>query len=334
VSPNLAGRLAGVFGLCAQVFAHGRAGLAHRCLVTGQELFDQADTAPQGALLTSSPAVYYAEPEWRNDMELGAVELYLGMLRIRDRSGLPHPNPNVYLPPAGRWADQYNSSRSAGKDTFNLFDVAALAHFDQVQVLRSKRYTRLQRIPHNGIEVPTDPASLLADLHDQIALADRQVDPFGLRNLSTGLDTVSHALGLSIEARLYDQLVRRPQFEQAAQDQIDWVLGRNAWGTSFVVAGGTGFPHCIAHQVANLSGTLDGHPPVLTGAAVNGPTAPAGLKSLGAPDGHRACSNPLPKGLDTNRMVYRDDVGSYATSEPSDDLTALSLLAFAQASAR
>ena len=333
-SPNLAGRLAGVFGLCAQVYTKSRPELAHRCLAAGQTIFDQADTALRGPLLASSPAAYYAEPEWRDDMELGAVELYLGTLRSRDTTGLPHADPNYYLVPAGTWADQYMRSASAGKDTFNLFDVAALAHFDLVQVMVSERYRRLQLIPHNGIDLPTDPKALLSDMHDQLVLANRLADPFGLRNVATNVDTVAHALGLSIEARLYDALVRRPQFEQAAQDQIDWVLGRNAWGTSFVVDGGTGFPHCLAHQVANLSGALDGHPPLLTGAVVNGPTAPGGLKSLGAPDGHRACSHSLPAKLDKTRMRYRDEVGSFATSEPSDDLAALSLLAFAQASAQ
>ena len=34
---------------------------------------------------------------------------------------------------------------------------------------------------------------------------------------------------------------------------------------------GRRFPLCMQHQVANLSGTLDGSPPVDVGAVVNGP---------------------------------------------------------------
>ena len=49
------------------------------------------------------------------------------------------------------------------------------------------------------------------------------------------------------------------------------ILGANAWGASLIVGDGTTFPHCIQHQVANLVGSLDGSPPILAGAAVEGP---------------------------------------------------------------
>ena len=85
----------------------------------------------------------------------------------------------------------------------------------------------------------------------------------------------------------------------------------------------------MQHQVANLVGSLDGSPPVLAGAAVEGPnkTASSGLVS-----GMRTCPA---NGVDTfaqfkgsNGAFYQDNVQSWSTNEPAIDLTASSLLAF------
>ena len=75
VSPNLAGRDAAAFGLCFQVFHRTRPGLAARCLRAGEQIFALADTHPRGHLLTAIPWDFYPETEWRDDLELGAVEL-------------------------------------------------------------------------------------------------------------------------------------------------------------------------------------------------------------------------------------------------------------------
>ena len=39
--------------------------------------------------------------------------------------------------------------------------------------------------------------------------------------------------------------------------QRNWVLGDNAWGSSFIVGAGSTFPYCMQHQVANLAGSLN-----------------------------------------------------------------------------
>jgi endoglucanase len=64
------------------------------------------------------------------------------------------------------------------------------------------------------------------------------------------------------------------------------ILGANAWGTSLIVGNGSTFPHCMQHQVANLAGTLDGTPPVLAGAAVEGPNS---IAAKGTLSGMRSC---------------------------------------------
>jgi endoglucanase len=183
--------------------------------------------------------------------------------------------------------------------------------------------------------VPTDPAALLQDLSDQLGLARRigLPDPFRLSNTSSNVDTVSHALGYAIEARLYDLLIGAPVDEQLAEAELGWVLGANAWGSTFVVGAGSTFPFCLADEEANLSGSLNGSNPLLLGATVDGPNAPASVRGTGAPDGYRRC--PAEAGdrfaaFDGRSMAYVDNVTAYTTSEPSDDLAALALLAFAQ----
>ena len=72
VSPNLAGREAAAFALCAQVFRLSDPGYAHRCLVAGQTLYSAAARSWHGPPRRQRPAVVLRpSPEWRDDMELG-----------------------------------------------------------------------------------------------------------------------------------------------------------------------------------------------------------------------------------------------------------------------
>jgi endoglucanase len=101
ISPNLAGRSAAAFGLCFQVFKTSDPPFANRCLLAGQHIFDLADTAPTGDLTTYIPFSFYPETEWRSDLELGAVELYLAVaggplgqrLHHQPRGCRRHPQP-------------------------------------------------------------------------------------------------------------------------------------------------------------------------------------------------------------------------------------------------
>jgi hypothetical protein len=327
ISPNLAGRVAAAFALCAQVFADSDHALAHRCLVAGQQLYDHASQHWTGPLVSAVPFEFYGEGEWRDDLELAAVELYLAGIKLRADHDLPHPKPFYYVEPAATWADAYMSNRGGGTDSLNLYDVASLAHYDLYRVIVAT---------HNTTNLETNASAILKDLYDQLALAQQLAtgSPFGIADPATNLDTVPHALGYAIEARVYDELVGQPVFESLAQTQLDWVLGQNAWGSSFVVGAGATFPHCLAHQVANLSGSLTGRGALLAGGVVDGATDPANLRDLGAPDGYRPCPgagqpNPF-AAFDRRDFGYLDSVLSASSSEPSDDYVALAALAFAQ----
>ncbi len=95
VSPNLAGRLAADFGLCAQLFNAFDPTFAAGCLRDGEDIYALADTDPTGKLLTTAPYDFYPETQWRDDMELGATELARAVGPGPQQTGLSQPGRGV-----------------------------------------------------------------------------------------------------------------------------------------------------------------------------------------------------------------------------------------------
>src|SRR5262249_46519913 len=92
---------------------------------------------------------------------------------------------------------------------------------------------------------------------------------------------------------------------------------------------GVVFPNCLHHQIANLAGHLDGTPPVLAGAAVEGPN---GVTFSGLLTGMQPCPAAGVDrfgAFDGSHAMFKDDMQSFSTVEPAVDLTAASPLAFA-----
>ena len=132
-------------------------------------------------------------------------------------------------------------------------------------------------------------------------------------------------------ANSYDALVHRPVFATWAQRWLDDILGANAWGVSLIVGDGTVFPDCLQHQIANLAGSLNGKPPVLAGAAVEGPNS---FAATGTVPHMRLCVANGPGNVPYaafrgHHAIFADNVQSYSTVEPAIDLTAMTPLAFA-----
>ena len=321
ISPNLAGRDAAALAECFQVFRVSDPALAGRCLTAAEHIFDLADTAP-GQLLTVIPFSFYPESEWRDDLELGATELYLAVAAGGLPAGLPHTDPAFYLQAAAHWANAYITGPGDAADTLNLYDVSGLAHYDL--------YKAIDQNP-NPPALEVTKQALLADLKKQLDLAVAQAatDPFGFGFPWDTWDTTSHGAGLSVMASEYDALTGTGTYASQAIGWLSNILGANAWGTSLIVGDGTTFPHCMQHQVANIAGTLDGTPPVLAGAAVEGPN---GTLYSGSLTDMRPCPA---DGVDVfaqfngSGAKFRDNVESFSTVEPAIDLTATSPLAFA-----
>ena len=238
--------------------------------------------------------------------------------------------PDAALPARRRALGQRVDPRQAAlSDTLNLYDVSALADYELDLALR--------RSTSGGLAVtsgrscwPTCAAQIRKGIH--VAASD----PFGFGFAWDQYDTTTHGAGLTVMADEYDALTGRPVYAAWAQRWLDDILGGNAWGVSLIVGDGTVFPDCMQHQVTNLAGSHDGQPPVLAGAAVEGPNS---FAATGTVPNMRPCTANAPGNVpyaafNGHKAVFADNVQSYSTVEPAIDLTALTPLAFAWQVAR
>ena len=328
VSPNLAGRLAADFGLCYQVYLTVDPTYADKCLAAGESVFDLANLTLKpnsNKLLTTSPYNYYPETSWQDDLELGASELALAMDLGHLPGGLPHTSSIYYLRSAANWSHAYMTGPENGTDTLNLYDVSGLADYEL--------YNAIEKAGNPALAVTK--AQVLRNLGEQVETGVKAAthDPFGLGlGYASGEDLVPHALGLALEAALYDQVAGAASYETFGDTELNWVLGENAWGSSFIVGDGSTFPDCMQHQIANLVGSRNGTPPIDYGATVDGPTLPSNLKGLGYVTGMRICpvggGNPF-AAFNGHGAHYEDNVTAWPTVEPADDYTAPTIVLFA-----
>ncbi|MFF4738582.1 glycoside hydrolase family 9 protein [Streptomyces sp. NPDC001262] len=319
ISPNLAGRMAAVFALAAQQEAPDDPGAARTWLAKAAAVYEHADTAPRGTLVTAFPRAFYPEEVWQDDMEFGATELALAAQALGDeRAG-------TWRRQAADWAKAYLDSDDKG--TLGVADVSALAHTDLLTAL-------------NGAEAPgISPDALRADLRRQLDEGTTRAakDPFTAGAVYDEADAVPHTFGLVATARLYAKATGDHRYDAFAARQRGWALGANPWGTSFMVGAGETFPHCPSHQAANLAGSLDGTGAILRGAVVNGPNS---AKDMDDPDSlntfptmKKCAANPPGgaswKDFDGKGAGYRDQMDSWQTAEAALDFTSVALLAFA-----
>ena len=274
-----------------------------------------------------APFSFYPETEWRDDLELGATELYFAVQGCGSSCPVNLHPASYYLQQAATWANAYITGPGDAGDTLNLYDVSGLAHFELYRAIT---------LAGNPSGLATTQAALLADLQKQLnkAITQSAKDPFGFGFPWATYDTTSHGAGLAVMAAEYTYL-NGPALNNAtspaayANRQLANILGANAWGVSLIVNDGTTFPLCMQHQVTNLVPVPPNGPPFLSGAAVEGPNSIAAKGSLA---NMVACP---PNGVDTfaqfngSGAVFKDNVQSFSTVEPAIDLTASSFLAFA-----
>jgi hypothetical protein len=327
ISPEFAGRLAADFGLAAQVEARAGGKGAPHMLALARGIYAMAKTSHVGKIVTTFPNDYYGGTEWKSDMLWGAAEVALADEALH----APAARLRADLRTASRWARAYLAQGlPPGGDTLNLYDNGALG---EGELLRALQQAGPGGRPADGLVTRR---ALLADLAAQLRLGERQVgaDPFGLGTQLGGGDATPHAFGLYITNALYQQYGGSGQFAAFAQQQLNFALGANGWGTTFVVGAGRTFPHCMQSEIANLAGSLTGTGRIQLGAVTDGPSSPSNFEGLGTVSGMRACSAGQFGPFNTASAQYEDNVVAWPSVEPADDYTANSLLAFAFAAGR
>jgi endoglucanase len=322
-SPDFAGRFGADFALGAQLAAahHDRSRAAH-LLRLARGVYAMARTQHVTSILTTFPHDFYPGSQWKSDMLWGAAEITLADEAVH----APASRVRADLAVAARWARAYIAQgHPAGSDTLNLYDTGAVAESELLHALAHG---------HGGHAAHGAPGisrhALLADIARQLRVGEgiAKGEPFGL---GTGLgtsDVTPHAFGLFSTNLLYRGDGGRDGFGAFAQRQLNFVLGANGWGSSFVVGAGTTFPHCMQSEIANLAGSLNGKGDIQVGATVDGPSDPGNFVGLGTVDGMRACRAGVFKPFNTKAAAYEDNVVSWPSVEPAGDYTASSLLAF------
>ena len=325
VSPDLAGRFAADFALGAQVDASTDPAQAQHMLGLARSVYAMAKTTDVGQIVTAFPNDYYPGTEWKSDMAWGAAEIALA----DEATGAPAGQLRADLATAARWARAYIAQgHPADGDTFNLYDNGAVAEAELMQAMR-------QASQADGFRPVIAPRALLNDMAAQLRTGEdwAKGDPFALGTQVGPSDAAPHAFGLFITDALYQEYGGSGQYQAFAQQQLNFALGANAWGSSFVVGAGTVFPHCMQSEIANLAGSLTGSGNIQLGAATDGPSSPANFVGLGTVSGMRACSAGNFAPFNTKTAAYEDNVVSWPSVEPADDYTADSLLAFALSAA-
>ena len=318
VSPDLAGRFAADFALGAQLAAaDGDAAQAQHLLALARGVYAMAKTTDVGQIVTAFPHDYYPGTEWKSDMLWGAAEIALA----DESTGALPGRLQADLATAARWARAYVAQgHPVGGDTFNLYDNGAVAEAELLRAMRTAGGTPV-----------IAPGVLLGDLAAQLRTGEDWAsgDPFELGTQLGAGDASPHAFGLFITDALYQEYGGSSRYQAFAQQQLNFALGANGWGSSFVVGAGAVFPRCMQSEIANLAGSLTGTGDIQLGATADGPSSPGNFVGLGTVTGMRACSAGNYAPFDTATAAYEDNVVSWPSVEPADDYTAASLLAFA-----
>jgi endoglucanase len=317
IDPDFAGRFAADFALGAQLAARTDRASAEHLLSLARGIYAMAKTTDVGQITTTFPYDYYPGTEWKSDMLWGASEIALA----DEALGAPAWQVHSDLQVAAYWANEYIAQgHPAGGDTLNLYDNGAVAEAELLQAMRQAPFPPA-----------ISPHAVLNDLAAQLRVGEdwAKGDPFQLGTDLGPSDATPHAFGLYITNALYQRYGGSDAYQAFAQQQLNFALGANAWGSSFVVGAGTTFPHCMQSEIANLAGSLSGKGSIQLGATVDGPSSPANFVGLGTVSGMKACSSGSYKAFDNAAAGYEDNVLSWPSVEPADDYTASSLLAFA-----
>jgi hypothetical protein len=320
ISPDLAGRFAADFALGAQLSAPKRRHAEH-LVGLARGIYAMAKTSHVGSIVTTFPHDYYPGSEWKSAMLWGADEIALA----DEALGAPAARVRADLAVAAHWARAYIAQgHPAGSDTLNLYDNGAIGEAELIQAMHGAHGTPV-----------IAPRVLLADMAAQLRVGEALAkgDPFGLGIVLGQGDVTPHAFGLAITNALYQRYGGSGAYRAFAQQQLNFALGANGWGSSFVVGAGDTYPHCMQSEIANLSGSLTGHGDIQVGATTDGPSNIGNFVGLGTVSGMRACRAGHFKPFNTKTTGYEDNVVSWPSVEPADDYSANSTLAFALAAA-
>jgi endoglucanase len=284
---SIAGKFASGFALGAELFGESDTKLAEQIKQKAIDAWEFAlsDTGYTQTACNVSP-YYYEEKNYADDLQLAATQLF-NLTKEKD-----------YLNEAGYWGNQEPVSPWIKNDTaghYESYPFVNLGHY--FMMLNNKE--EFAGFYEKGLQL----------------LAERgKNDPFfnGLPFLWCSNNLVTAAI---TQARLFREQTGNDEFAVMEAALRDWLFGCNPWGTAMIcglpgVADSPMLPH--SSYTVLLGGTTPG-------GLVDGPIdARRHKKQIGIalqnPDEYAPFNN--------GKAVYHDDIGDYATNEPTMDGTA------------
>jgi len=294
---NLAGRSAAALALGYQVLSKfdSEEPYAEKSLQAAIDLYEAGREKEGYQQGNSFGAPYrYMESTWADDMEWAAAELYLAT------------GQQEYLEQAKSYAEQIGSTSWMILDSaahYEYYPFINLGHFVLYPLVEDEFKEKLAGYYRQGIEY---------------VLQKSKKELYGIgipmiwcsNNLMTALIS---------QIRLYEMMTGDTRYRNLLVQHRDWLLGRNPWGTSMfmnIPADGE-YPQDVHTSVWKLTGRE------VPGGLVDGPiwkTIHSQLKGLLLTQLDEF------KEFQNDYLVYHDDIGDYATNEPTMDGTAGAIL--------
>jgi endoglucanase len=261
-----------------------------------------------------SPYIY-AEENWTDDMELAATAIH----DMVNHSAGAADN-GYYMVQALAYAKKEKTTPWLGTDTakhYQWYPFINLGHYELIKAIQSKQFAPVRGYDKNFVDGFPGNADTVLNYYKQgiqkvwnkaSGNAFYRGVPFiwCSNNLTTSFAT---------QCYWYRTLSKDNSFEELEQANIDWLLGCNPWGTSFVYGlpqngDNPADPHSAFTHLKNYP---------IDGGLVDGPVYGSIYKNLIGitlyqPDEYAAFQSDL--------VVYHDDYGDYSTNEPTMDGTA------------
>jgi hypothetical protein len=231
--------------------------------------------------LDISPTGNYQDTKFSGKLALGAVELYLST------------NESEYLTEAKIYAKKAGSDFWWSWGNINSYADYRLAKIDSSY----KRYILNNLLYFSGYSKKN-------------IFSEAVSDTWG---------TNSAILGVSLQSILWQDLTGDTAFSKLSSDQIDYILGKNPWGISFIYDIGTQTAKNFHSQVAYFNHGR------LTGAVAAGPIS---KKKIGQYNIEYANTDDEYEAFQTENAFYRDDRMDYITNEPTITANATAVFVF------
>ena len=289
---NTCGKAATCLAMASQIFgARGDAAYAATCLTYATRIYALGKASAR--IQDANPAAFYAESDWKDDMEWAAAEMYR-------TTGTPS-----YLTDAKTWAAAVGSA--GGQLDWDACNF--LAHYSLYPLADAATRTNLQ-------------GYMSADLSANLTTANG--NPYGMAT-TFSWGSMEVLTGAIVKAQLYKKLFGVTTYDNMATWSRDFMLGKNPWGVSFIVGMGTTYAHHPQHNIA-VGKAID-----IPGMPIEGPDALSDWNSqgitLGGPDIYAAFQSTAASG-----GVYHDDKEDYATNECTTTHAGLAVVMFSNLS--